>query len=590
MATSTGQALPEEADRFMFTNPQNRAFLPPRWRSFWFWVCIVLFSIYILAIFLDLPFPAGEKYAEDVSPMVFQNWGGTPNPTGLHADHWWYKIQALRGWSLYPEGWYWPKIPPAPLGRWILVICLGLFSGIGIYWLERRRKQGLQYNPLFALAALITIGFFLQLGTLWLKSSNPEQLLLDRITDRNFTGYFSSAYQISNGAAFFSEYTQTIVSPEYCLHCRTHPPGPVLFYWLLLKEVGSLPAKFQQSLANILISMLNLQQSALPPAALIVAILAGNFILLIAAGIVLPLYGLANLVAGKGIALPLAALGVVLPGLILMSPEFDQVYGTFAAVLFYLAFRGLNAPKNHQWWGFCTGILFSVCLYGSFGLWYLSVPLVLFALFAYSGTLQIPDLNRASQRVKLPFKAVIAWLLGLFVGTTLPWVIIWIFGRFPLWEILRIVGKEHLEGITTIRPYFPWLVFNLVGFLQFVGLPIVLMTILNVCWRRSQSCGGRTRKRIAFWLEPGRLRSWISQFPAEINPFSILFWGIVLALDLSGTTRAEVERLWIFISPLALLAIYYAAGLGRIKGYQIQALLTMQFAICVTIGGNWLTP
>src|SRR5947199_9065433 len=93
---------------------QNESVLAhPWWRQPGSAILIILFAIYCLAIFLDLPPPAGNKYRQDIPVSVLIDWGATPNPNGLSAAHWWYKTQALRGWSMNPEGWAWPKLVPA---------------------------------------------------------------------------------------------------------------------------------------------------------------------------------------------------------------------------------------------------------------------------------------------------------------------------------------------------------------------------------------------------------------------------------------------------------------------------------------------
>ena len=105
-------------------------------------------------------------------------------------------------------------------------------------------------------------------------------------------------------------------------------------------------------------------------------------------------------------------------------------------------------------------------------------------------------------------------------------------------------------------------VVDLVDALQFLGLPVAVASLLTL-WRRRDH-----------WL----------------NRYGLLFWGVLLALDLSGTARAEVGRLWMFLMPLALMGLYLAAGHGLIGRRQVGALLGAQFLACVLIGARWMTP
>src|SRR6516162_10727591 len=113
----------------------------PWWRQVGYGILIVLFVIYCLAIFLDLPPPAGNKYRQDIPASVLKGWGAKANPNGLSASHWWYKTQALRGWSINPEGWAWPKLRPPPLLKWLAILALGLLGAAMLHYLERRRVQ-----------------------------------------------------------------------------------------------------------------------------------------------------------------------------------------------------------------------------------------------------------------------------------------------------------------------------------------------------------------------------------------------------------------------------------------------------------------
>src|SRR5215207_8852267 len=97
----------------------------------------------------------------------------------------------LRGWLSYPEGWSWPYVRRAPPPiRYVSPLLLGAI-GAFLLWLAFRRRGSLRGLPLvICLTALVTWGYVWQLGLLGLKSESPNQLLIARITDENFTGYF----------------------------------------------------------------------------------------------------------------------------------------------------------------------------------------------------------------------------------------------------------------------------------------------------------------------------------------------------------------------------------------------------------------
>ncbi|HUS16093.1 MAG TPA: hypothetical protein VM536_13930 [Chloroflexia bacterium] len=509
-------------------------------------IAAALVALYGLCIWFDLPPAAGTRYL----------------PTDPVA--WWDRVQALRGWSVYPQGWAWPLIPPAPPERWLVLLAAGLLGAAVLWW---ARDPG--HRTLLALAALVVLGYAGQLGALWLKHPNANQLLYDRITNRSFTGYFTTAIQTTDPARFFVGYADALAvkdpATRLCGHCRTHPPGPILFYWLPLQAALALSPAVQTDLRQSLVLLTGITPGDYTPPQTIVALAAAHAILLGAALLVVPLYGLARRLAGPPHALPLAALGLVLPGVLLMAPEFDQVFGTLVAALLYLCLRGLASPERAGWWGLVTGALLALCLYWSFGLWLLVVPLGALTLMAAPGGLRLWRQPDAAPVPPLPLRSIAAWVAGGTAGTLLPWLLLWGLGRFDLPRVLALTSRAHLEGITVLRPNEPWLLFNLTDFLQFAGLPLVVVTLLTLLqWRR----GARP----------------------VVNLYGLLFWGLVLLLDLSGTTRAEVGRLWIFLLPLALLAVYHAVGRGRLGAGHIGGLLAAQFAVCLLIGSRWMTP
>jgi hypothetical protein len=562
-----------------------------RRRDAWWLLGAVLLLAYSLAIFFDLPTPAGNRYAQNLPPEVVTAWGGSLNPAAPPAPHWWNKVQALRGWSANPEGWFWPKLTPPAWWRWLLPFVLGIIGGVGLYWLERMTATHPRGTLWRSLLMLVLWTFALQLGMLWLKRENVGQLLATRVEDPQFTGYLTSAIHIDNLSAFFSGYGGTLRSPDYCSHCKTHPPGPVLSYWLLLRGIERVPPEWLHVFWQFLRRLEIFPRSNLPLNEDIVALVAANLILLIAAAIVVPLYGLARMLSSPSLTLPMAALGAVIPGLILMSPQCDQVYGTLAACIFCLALYGLRRPGKHGWWGAGAGLLLAGGLYFSLALAVLGLPLAALAGAFILGLPGVGADTAGTLCVRARAKHAIVWLVGLSLGVAIPWALLTILGRFPLLDVLQSASHEHLYGVTAVRAQHPWLFFNLVDYLQFVGLPLVAATLLTLISRPSSHPMARSHALLSIvGTDAGAASRWLSWLRARLNVYGFLFWGTLLILDLSGTTRGEVGRLWIFLTPLALLAVYRADGQGQMSLTKIHILLAAQFIVCLLIGGNWLTP
>jgi hypothetical protein len=515
---------------------------------------------YALLIWLDLPAP--------------------PLAQGQVPARWWEGMQGLRGWWTNPLGWSWALAEPAPLERWLPVLALGVAGALWLYFAGRRGRA----MPAVTLLGLVCLGYAGQLAALWLKYPNPSQLLFERIIDPWANGYFTAATTISDPSVLFRGYADAIrVTGEAALpeHVRTHPPGAVLFFWLPIQVLAALPVAWQQALSDLLVTRLQLTLPPSPappltPAQLIVAALGGHVLLLGAALSVLPLFGLARRIAGERHAALLAAFGAVVPGMMFWVPSFDPVFVTASATLLYLGLRGLSAGRRRLWWGLPAGAWLAACLYGSFGLWTLGVPLAVWGVIsAVRPLLGAPCASTAldeSGRRAL-------WLIGLAVGLLAPWGLLWLLTGFDLPAVLRFAGKAHLDGITAIRPYKPWLVFNLVEFAQFAGLPLIAAALFTLVGRYPPSAAAAPLRL------PGRL----ARAVGRLNPYGVLFFALVLSLNISGSVRGETGRIWLFLVPLALLAVYRAVASGALGRRAVTGLLVLQLLVCVVIGGRWVT-
>jgi hypothetical protein len=131
-----------------------------------------------------------------------------------------------------------------------------------------------------------------------------------------------------------------------------------------------------------------------------------------------------------------------------------------------------------------------------------------------------------------------------------------------------------------VRPYALWLVFNLVDFLQFLGLPLAAVCLFSLISLRRPSLLVHNLR------DPAGRRALL----ASVNPYSLVFWLTLGLLDLTGAVRGEAGRLWLFLVPLALAGIMWSAGEHRIGTRGLLFLLVSQFALVVVLGGRWLTP
>lgn len=550
-----------------------------------------LLILYAIAITYDLPTPAGTKYKQNIADKELIAWGATPVPSAQTAEHWWYKAQGLHGWSNNPEGWDWRRNDPVKLNTWLAILFLSLF-GAAFLWIEHRLiKFTSRYELATILIVLIFYVYTLQIVLLSAKSANGEQLIMERIMDRNFTGYYNSALLFSDVKNYFSGYLVTMQSRDFCSHCRTHPPGPVLYYWSIYHLLNWLPPVDTGLLARNIALTEQLNISLLQPDPFLTAWIGGNIILFAAATIVIPLYGLARRLGRPQYAFPLAALGAIIPGILLMTPQFDQMYAVFIAWLLYIAIRGLQTPQHAFRWGLLAGFILAFSLYWSIGLLVIALPICTLFLWILWNRLNQCAINIGAAEVNIQLIEAGKWLLATGLGSTIPWILLAWVGKFPLIPMLLQIRKDHIFEINTVRPYVPWLFFNLVDFFQFLGLPLVLTVLYTFVTSPSVRFAPAASlfKGIPF-LSIDRAVNSLNRFLRRVNIFGLLFWVVVILLDLSGTTRGEVSRLWLFLMPLAVLAVYQAVGQNQMTLSKIYQLLAAQFIVCALIGIYWVTP
>jgi hypothetical protein len=512
----------------------------------------------------------------------------------------------LRGWGNYPQGWTWALYPQPPLVSFAPVVAAiaAIWAGITLAefsyrapWMTRNPADTRAVQFLF-LVLMVFLGYALQLGLLGLKSDNPNRLLVERVTNRVFTGYFNLAASARSADALLSGYPN-VFATRVCPHCHDHPPGPALYYWLNIQAAESLPADTRRNLAATTWRLLGespgttRMQQVGTDAQILGAFWGGSLILVLASLIVVPLFGLARILGPSGYEFRLAGLGLTLPGLMLMTPEFDQVFALVSALAVYLGLRGLRARNaGAAWpWAAAAGIVISAGLLFS---WALVVVLAAVAALgviwaiAWRSRLFATD-SGLSHNLSSQFAA---WLAALGAGAILPLVTLALTTGTNLLYILQY-NLSNAARAEAQRPYEVWVFYGPLDFLQFLGLPLALAAAVALASRSRQSPKSKVQSpksqggRLDFglWTLDSR-----SPWYTGLNPYALLFWAILVGLDLAGRSKAEQGRLLIFLMPLALMAVYLWAARTRPQPWAISQLFFAQMLVLTVIGARWFVP
>jgi hypothetical protein len=360
------------------------------------------------------------------------------------------------------------------------------------------------------------------------------------------TGYYGAAAQALGPAEVLAQDYQRVGDASLPDRVRTHPPGPILFMLALrdlaLAHPGVLPylQRFLwQAYGLRPENLLSLARSgttrALSTADALIACPVAWLLTLLPALIFLPAYGLGAVLADRRVGLAAAALSLALPALWCFLPGIDGLGAVLALTAIYLWAAAL---RGGSWWRYAlAGLGAAVALFWSYG--YLALAPVAFFLAWSRGRGDRPR-NLASGLVfAVAVFAVIYGLLDLACG-------------YNLWASLQAsLAVQRDIMVREQRDYLTWLGLNPYAFLVFLGP--------------------------ALW--PGLVASWISRRMQQ-GAVARLTLGTLLtlvALVLLGSTRGEVERIWVFLMPL--LAVSLAALLTRLPR---QVALWLPAAILLT--------
>ena len=261
--------------------------------------------------------------------------------------------------------------------------------------------------------------------------------------------------------------------------------------------------------------------------------LAVGFVIIVIAATtpVAVLLTLRRLGAEKGarLAAPFLVMG---PAAIWMAVSGDAMFGAFAAWGLCLLAFAATSPRMRgiAGWGIAAGLLLGYCVMLSYGL-----PLL--------GILSVAVLAIARTWKPLP------WAFVAAVAVVLAFVA----GGFVWWDAYPVLVERYWDGIATRRPITYWIWGNLAA-LAFSAGPLVGAAVA-VAIRGAAP-----------------IRSVLSR------PIVILALAAsltILAADLSGMSKAEVERIWLPFVPWLLVGTALLPERWRRPGFATQVVFAL---------------
>ncbi|WP_210415903.1 hypothetical protein [Humibacter ginsenosidimutans] len=226
-------------------------------------------------------------------------------------------------------------------------------------------------------------------------------------------------------------------------------------------------------------------------------------------------------------AAPIIALG---PGAVWMAVSADAVFAAVGAWgLCCLAFAARSHARGRSIaWSVSAGLLLGYCVMMSYGLPVLAI-LALAILVAARTWRPLPWTACAALAVVLAFAAA----------------------GFTWWEAYPVLVRRYYDGVQKNRPYAYWVWADLSA-LAFSAGPLVGCTIAAAS---------------------ARVRHVVRRVPDQTRTIVLLSLGAaacVLVADLSGMSKAEVERIWLPFEPWMLAGAALLGTRWRRWGLALQ--------------------
>lgn len=434
----------------------------------------------------------------------------------------------LRGPAPDTSEWHWPYTL-RPFGRWWpALLSSALLLGFAFWWL--RAKSEARW-PLFILS-ILCLG--LQLSLIYADRPQIGAELVDRTLSTESNGYFAAAAELGDVHSALRNYP-ALMNGFQSEHARTHPPGLVVANWLTIQALEYTP-RLTDRLAEParLARCTDLWILARPPHVSAALWLWSWLPPLAAALVVFPSYALGRrLYQSPQTAKVGAWLAATLPALLLFSPTTDQLYALLAILSFLCLQIGLQ--DRRPLFILLSGFILSLMTFFSLGNAVWGVVLGVYIIWVETQHRRFATGYISTRSLTLELA-----LFGIAAASL--WLLYWLGWGVAPWTIALEGVEQHYTLVTSLRRYEWWLGYNLLDFLLFAG-PLVVVGLVG----QAVAAVRHSRRETTF--------------------LALLLVILLLLLDLSGSARGEVGRLWLPYMPLAALL---AAGGLEIRDWRLS--------------------
>ncbi|HWW83454.1 MAG TPA: hypothetical protein VNZ26_07620, partial [Vicinamibacterales bacterium] len=439
-------------------------------------------------------------------------------------------------WVRGTENWVWLyKVEPDR--PWFAALAFGVaLAGTIALAGTRFARCAPRASSILMLAVGIAVGTGFQLSLLDTEPAGWRNALIDQAADR--LGYLHSAAIVDHLSSreFLRQYPKLI--PVLSLRASTHPPGGTLIYRGLIGvarqagyvvDVGAAAGSMRLRRAAVLSKIA----------------LAGALIWCVSAALTaVPIALVAWMLTRSALhATVVGLLWLCCPAPVLFTPWLDELDTFLVAGVFSLMLFAQFAPRRAAAWATLSGLLAGASLFISYG----TVPMLATAMLMAGFRGDSPEGRQRYLMSMLCCAGGAAAVLAVTVALD-----------FPL--VSSALGSLEIHrNVTLSRTASTWLRYNLLDFALCFGAAAVVMVLF-------------TLSRFN-WRQP----AWRMTMCACVA---------LLAFDVSGTTRAEVGRLWMPFMPL----FFAPAAATSLQSGDAVVIAPLMMLSCFALRFHWIVP
>ncbi|MBI9044533.1 MAG: hypothetical protein JEZ06_08610 [Anaerolineaceae bacterium] len=443
---------------------------------------------------------------------------------GFTIFQWLILVFQLRFFHSLPY-WFW-KFYDKPLKHsWFLIIIYLVVIFISVLVLRKKK------NYWIAVLLLIGLGAFIQFGLAFAEGSGIATL------QQNFIlkGHFRYPIFVSMETPGFWETIRNYeIVAQYDNFFNTKPPGVIGLYILFQKALEII---WPANSFEVRYSHMTLMMAYIAP---LISMITVWLLTIISK----------KIFSNSDPFLP-GLLYLTIPAVVLTPLFLDQfLYPILTMVLLICSVQTMQ--KKSITWALMGGILSYISIFISFSLLPIIFLSALWMLLLYLQNLGEFDL-------KMMGKLAGGWIAGFLILFLIFYIVsdYDIITRYSTAMAGHKWHKEYQSGFQQIKDAF---ILNNAEFSSWIGFPLVLLFILQIF-----------RTLIAF----------IKKKSTSLDSFLLAFLIMFTILNVSGQTRSEVARLWIFIMPI--IAIFSSVELDKLfRKRQKGILLIISLQIITT--------